>query len=557
MLTHLSVRHFAIVKSLDIELRNGMTAITGETGAGKSIAIDALGLCLGERAEAAMVRPGAEKAEVTAIFSIRHLAAARQWLEQHELLSEDEHECIIRRVISNEGRSRAFINGSPAPLQLLKSLGQYLVSIHGQHAHQLLLKSDFQRQLLDNFGQLEKPLQQVKADFRQLGELSKRYRELEASQSQRQARRQLLEYQVTELDEFALQEHEFAELELEYKRLSNSQSLLEQSQLSFHQLYADEDVNALSLIQNSIDRLNDLQDSDPRLAPITELLTESSIQISEAANELRNYLDELETDPQQMLEIEQRYDLCMDLARKHQVKPEDLYQLHQQLLTEFNALQQDDDLLENIHLELEQANATYRQSAFELSQLRQQKAQELAQQVEQQIHKMNMSQARFDIAVNFNESAEPQANGLDAIQFKVATNPGLPLDNLEKVASGGELSRIGLAVQVISSASQAIPSMIFDEVDSGISGPTASVVGNLLRKLGETTQVICVTHLPQVAARANNQLFVTKFTDNQTTETNMLELNSDERVNELARLLAGDSLTDSAIANAKELLSLN
>ncbi|WP_438865088.1 DNA repair protein RecN [Neptunicella sp.] len=557
MLTHLSVRHFAIVKSLDIELRNGMTAITGETGAGKSIAIDALGLCLGERAEAAMVRPGAEKAEVTAIFSIRHLAAARQWLEQHELLSEDEHECIIRRVISNEGRSRAFINGSPAPLQLLKSLGQYLVSIHGQHAHQLLLKSDFQRQLLDNFGQLEKPLQQVKADFRQLGELSKRYRELEASQSQRQARRQLLEYQVTELDEFALQEHEFAELELEYKRLSNSQSLLEQSQLSFHQLYADEDVNALSLIQNSIDRLNDLQDSDPRLAPITELLTESSIQISEAANELRNYLDELETDPQQMLETEQRYDLCMDLARKHQVKPEDLYQLHQQLLTEFNALQQDDDLLENIHLELEQANATYRQSAFELSQLRQQKAQELAQQVEQQIHKMNMSQARFDIAVNFNESAEPQANGLDAIQFKVATNPGLPLDNLEKVASGGELSRIGLAVQVISSASQAIPSMIFDEVDSGISGPTASVVGNLLRKLGETTQVICVTHLPQVAARANNQLFVTKFTDNQTTETNMLELNSDERVNELARLLAGDSLTDSAIANAKELLSLN
>ncbi|WP_416308262.1 DNA repair protein RecN [Neptunicella sp. SCSIO 80796] len=557
MLSHLSVRHFAIVKSLDIELRNGMTAITGETGAGKSIAIDALGLCLGERAEAGMVRPGADKAEVTAIFSISKLPAARQWLDQHELLSDDENECIIRRVISAEGRSRAFINGSPAPLQLLKSLGHYLVSIHGQHAHQQLLKTDQQRILLDHFGQLEQPLKQVKSDFRRLGELSKQYRELESTQSQRQARRQLLEYQVSELDDFALQEHEFAELELEYKRLSNSQTLLEQSQLSFHQLYADEEVNALSLVQSSIDKLTDLQDSDPRLKPITELLMESSIQISEAASELRNYLDELEIDPASMQQIEQRYDMCMDLARKHQVKPEALYDLHQQLSTEYKSLQQDDDLLEDMQQQLEQANQAYRQAARELSQLRQQKAQALAKQVEAQIHKMNMSQARFEIAVNFNQSAEPQANGLDTIQFKVATNPGLPLDSLEKVASGGELSRIGLAVQVISSASQAIPSMIFDEVDSGISGPTASVVGNLLRQLGETTQVICVTHLPQVAARANNQLFVTKFTDNQTTETNMLELNCDERVNELARLLAGDSLTDSAIANAKELLSLN
>ncbi|MBC3767200.1 DNA repair protein RecN [Neptunicella marina] len=557
MLIHLSVRQFAIVKSLDIEFKQGMTAITGETGAGKSIAIDALGLCLGDRAEASMVRPGADKAEVTAEFSVADLPGAQKWLEHHELQSDEPDECIIRRVISAEGRSRAFINGAPAPLQLLKALGQHLISIHGQHAHHQLLKADNQRVLLDQYGGLSKQQEQVKTHFTALGSLKKRFNELQASQSQRQARRQLLEYQVSELDDFALQPNEFGELESEYKRVNNAQVLLEQSQLSFYQLYADEEVNALSLVQNSIDKLSDLQDSDPALTPIVTMLQDASIQINEAAVELRSYLDDLEIDPFRMQQVEQRFNTCMDLARKHHVAPEQLYDYHQTLAEEFKNLQQDDDLLDNIEAELQQARQQYVQSARMLSEARRKHAARLSKQVESQIHKMNMSQARFEISVLFDEHAEAQANGLDEVDFTVSTNPGLPMDSLDKVASGGELSRIGLAIQVLSSASQSVPSMIFDEVDTGISGPTASVVGSLLRQLGESSQVICVTHLPQVAARANNQMFVAKFSDKQTTETSMIELDEEERINELARLLAGDTLTESAIANAKELLKLN
>ncbi|MDN4501063.1 DNA repair protein RecN [Alteromonadaceae bacterium BrNp21-10] len=555
MLTHLCVRDFAIVKAIDIELHAGMTAITGETGAGKSIAIDALGLCLGDRAEASMVRPGADKAEITAIFSLSKLDNAKQWLQQQELGQADDEECIIRRVISNEGRSRAFINGSAVPLQSLKGLGAYLVSIHGQHAHQQLLKPTQQQQLLDNFAKHHELMADVKSHYQQLHSLSKQFSELQASQSQRQARRQLLEYQVTELNDFALMENEFTDLELEYKRLSNGQALLEQSQRSLYQLYTGDEVNALSLIQSSTERLLELQDNDPRLAPITALLSEASIQVSEAANELRAYLDDLEIDPLRMQQVEERYSLAMELARKHHIKPEQLHHQHQQLLTEFKTLQSEDDQLMQIQQQIDEARELYSHTAKALSESRQHSALQLAEQIQLKIRKMNMPDAQFAIEVNFDSEQKVSAIGQDVIRFTVSTNPGMALDTLEKVASGGELSRIGLAVQTISSATNAIPTMIFDEVDTGISGPTASVVGSLLRQLGENCQVMCVTHLPQVAARANNQLFVTKFSDSKTTETHILELNKNERINELARLLAGDTLTESAIANAKELLA--
>ncbi|ABG40235.1 DNA replication and repair protein RecN [Paraglaciecola sp. T6c] len=555
MLLHLSIRNFAVVKSLDIDLSQGMTAVTGETGAGKSISVDALGLCLGDRAEAGFVRSGADKAEICASFDVSKLSLAAKWLKEHEL--DDGNDCLIRRVISSEGRSKAFVNGTPVPLGQLKCLGQYLLSIHGQHAHQQILKADTQRELLDNFAEHPSLLNNVAQHYQSLQHKQKIYRELLAGQQQRADRFQLLSYQVSELDEFAIGEGEFSELESEHKRLSNSQALLEQTQLSFYQLYEADDFNALSAVQNSIDRLTELQDHDPTLSPILALLNEASIQIDEAAQELRDYTDQLEIDPMKMQQVEARYSQALDLARKHHVKAEELYTYHQTLTQELSQLSEDDQMLDSMQDELSALEKLYFKSCEQLSLSRTKAASKLAKQVESQIHKMNMGDTIFKIEVEPQVSASPSKHGLDNIQFKVSTNKGQALDKIEKVVSGGELSRIGLAIQVISSHNSQVATMIFDEVDTGISGSTASVVGHLLRKLGETCQVICVTHLPQVAARAHNQMFVTKFSDKKTTETHMISLQENERIEELARLLAGDKLTDSALANAKELLQIS
>lgn len=555
MLTHLSIRNFAVVKTLDVDFSNGMTAITGETGAGKSISVDALGLCLGERADSGMVRTGADKAEVSAFFDITKLQAAQAWLQKNELADEDE--CLIRRVISAEGRSKAFVNGIPVSLQQLKDLGSNLLSIHGQHAHQLILKSEQQRNLLDGVADHQNLLQAVAQTYQKLREQQKRYQQLEEGQQQRADRCQLLAYQIQELDEFALADGEFNELEIDHKKLSHSQTLLEQTQISFHQLYEADEFNALSAVQNSLERLAELQEHDQSLGPIVNMLNEAAIQIEEAAQELRAYTDQLEIDPMRMQTVEARFSQALDLARKHHVPAEELYDFHQQLSNEYHGLMKEDDLLEELELQLRQSEQAYYLAAKKLSDSRQKAALNFAKQVQQHIQKMNMKDAEFAIDVQHITDNVPHKLGLDAVRFKVSTNKGQAMDDLEKVVSGGELSRIGLAIQVIGSGNSQVATMIFDEVDSGISGATASIVGQLLRKLGEQTQVICVTHLPQVAARAHNQMFVAKFSDEQTTETHMICLEENERIDELARLLAGDTLTESAIANAKELLQIS
>ncbi len=556
MLTHLSIRNLAVVKALDIDLRSGLTVITGETGAGKSIAIDALGLCLGERADANMVRANASKADVTASYDLSALPTVIQWLIEHDLSESDEHqELVIRRIVSSEGRSKAYINGVSVSLQQLKAISQHLVSIHGQHAHQQLLKPETQRKLLDNFAEHSPLLNHVKEKYQTLSRAKAEYQELLSGQQLRQDRRSLLEYQVQELDEFAIGEAEFTELETEHKRLSNSQTLLEQTQKSFHQLYEADDFNALSAVQNSVDMLQELQEHDAALSPIVSVLNEALINIDEAANELRNYSEQLEIDPMKMQQVEMRYSQSLDLSRKHQVNPEALYAHHQELADELNILTKEDDSLSTLAEKLNGLEEEYNQAASKLSKSRIKASRKLAELVEKHIRSMNMEKAQFAIQVNFDEQQAANANGKDNIQFTISTNPGIAPDSLDKVVSGGELSRVGLALQVISSRGNQIPTMIFDEVDTGISGPTASVVGKLLRQLGQTCQVVCVTHLPQVAACGHNQMFVTKFSDNKTTETHMISLNENERIEELARLLAGDTLTDSALANAKELLN--
>ncbi|WP_340676670.1 DNA repair protein RecN [Paraglaciecola sp.] len=555
MLIQLSIRNFAVVKSLDVDFSSGMTAITGETGAGKSISVDALGLCLGERADVGMVRTGADKAEVSAGFDISQLNGAQNWLKKNEL--DDEHDCLIRRVISAEGRSKAFVNGIPVSLQQLKELGGYLLSIHGQHAHQQILKHDHQRNLLDDMAAHQTLLSAVSTAYQSLREQQKHYQLLLEGQQQRADRCQLLAYQIQELDEFAIGENEFSELEIDHKKLSHSQTLLEQTQISFHQLFEAEEFNALSAVQNSLERLIELQEHDQSLVPIVSMLNEAAIQIEEAAKELRAYTDHLEIDPMRMQAVEARFSQALDLARKHHVAAEELHAFHQQLSAEYQNLVKDDDLLDELQLKLAASEQTYYLAAKKLSDSRQQAAIGFAKQVQQHIRKMNMNDAEFVIEVSHLTDHTPHRLGLDSVRFKVSTNKGQALDDLDKVVSGGELSRIGLAIQVIGSGNSQVATMIFDEVDSGISGATASIVGQLLRKLGAQTQVICVTHLPQVAARAHNQMFVTKFSDGITTETHMICLAENERIEELARLLAGDTLTESAIANAKELLQIS
>ena len=554
MLVNLSIKNFAVVKQLSVNLESGMTAITGETGAGKSIAIDALSLCLGERADAGAVRKDAPKAEIVAHFNLKGHKAALAWLDEQELLDEDDDSCFVRRVISREGRSKAFINGTPVSLQQLKQFGQYLIAIHGQNTHLQLLKDDYQRKLVDQYAAHPALLSAVSDNYRLWKQKQSELKNLETQAQQRADRQQLLAYQVQELDEFAIEDGEFTELEIEHRRLSNGQTLLEQAQTSFYNLYENDEGNALSIIQNGLDRLSELEEHDSALTPIIALLNDASIQVEEAARELRSYCDDLEIDPLRLQQVESRYSKAMELARKHTVMPEELFGHHQALAAEFAGLEQDENRLEDLQHEVVEAKDAYRQACEALSASRLVASVKLAEAIQGQIRQMNMPHAVIDIAVDYHPDKTPVASGLDDVTFLVSTNPGQPADKLEKVVSGGELSRIGLAIQVLTSDKHATPTMIFDEVDTGISGPTAAIVGGLLRRLGKVSQVMCVTHLPQVAAQAHNQLFVTKFSDGSTTETQMLPLTKQDRIDELARLLAGDKVTESALANARELL---
>ncbi|QJR79733.1 DNA repair protein RecN [Alteromonas pelagimontana] len=555
MLSHLSIKNFAVVKQLAINLEQGLTAITGETGAGKSIAIDALSLCLGERADAGAVRHDAAKAEIVAHFNLDGNKGALKWLDEQELMAEDEGAtCFIRRVISKEGRSKAFINGSPVSLQQLKMFGQHLIAIHGQNTHLQLLKEDYQRQLVDSYAAHPKLLANVEACYRDWRAKQAELTRLQDEAQQRADRQQLLAYQVEELDDFALFDGEFSELEIEHRRLSNGQDLLEQAQTSFYHLYENDEGNALSIIQNGVERLSELEAHDASLSPILQLLNDAAIQVEEAAHELRSYCDQLEIDPLRLQQVEGRYSKAMELARKHGIAPESLYQHHQALSAEFALLSDEESRLESLAEEVNTCKSDYLDASQALSASRVKAAEKLSGAIEAQIRQMNMPHAKLAIQVTHGEERTPTAKGQDDVLMLVSTNPGQAQDKLDRVVSGGELSRIGLAIQVIASDQHATPTMVFDEVDTGISGPTASIVGSLLRRLGKQSQVMCVTHLPQVAAQAHNQLFVTKLTDGTSTETRMLALTQQDRIDELARLLAGDKITESALANAKELL---
>ena len=556
MLTQLTINNFAIVRQLEIELAKGMSVITGETGAGKSIAIDALGLCLGQRIETSMVREGQERAEICATFFIEPTNPAYQWLQEQELQDPDNpSDCILRRVINADGRSKAFINSTPVSASQLKEIGQYLIHINGQHASQLLLKNDYQLQLVDTFAHHNDLLAQMREDYRAWKNLQTQVKNFQQKVAENEAKKQLLQYQVEELDEFALRPNEYLELEEDQRRLSNSEQLTQLSQSALQLLSENETVSIDSMLYRATQYIDELSELDPRYASVQTMLNDALIQVQEATSEVQHLASHIEQDPMLLQEIEQRLGQALQLARKHNVKPEALVEWHQKLKAELTALLDFSESEERLILEEKAAFEKMQHTAKQLQESRCQAAEKLAQQVTDSIKGLAMENAEFFIEMN-SDLTKVAANGADNIVFTLRSNLGQQAQPLAKVASGGELSRIALAIQVLTSDQSAIPTLIFDEVDVGISGKTASVVGKLLRQLGDKCQVLCVTHLPQVACHGHHQFNVEKFTVDEKTETKMTALSQEERVPALARLLGGSEITDLALANAQEMLDL-
>ena len=556
MLTQLTINNFAIVRQLEIELAKGMSVITGETGAGKSIAIDALGLCLGQRIETSMVREGQERAEICATFFIEPTNPAYQWLQEQELQDPDNpSDCILRRVINADGRSKAFINSTPVSASQLKEIGQYLIHINGQHASQLLLKNDYQLQLVDTFAHHYDLLAQMREDYRAWKNLQTQVKTFQQKVAENEAKKQLLQYQVEELDEFALRPNEYLELEEDQRRLSNSEQLTQLSQSALQLLSENETVSIDSMLYRATQYIDELSELDPRYASVQTMLNDALIQVQEATSEVQHLASHIEQDPMLLQEIEQRLGQALQLARKHNVKPEELVDWHQKLKAELTALLDFSESEERLILEEKAAFEKMQHTAKQLHESRCQAAGKLAQQVTHSIKGLAMENAEFFIEVN-SDLTKVTANGADNIVFTLRSNLGQQAQPLAKVASGGELSRISLAIQVLTSDQSAIPTLIFDEVDVGISGKTASVVGKLLRQLGDKCQVLCVTHLPQVACHGHHQFNVEKFTVDDKTETKMTALSQEERVPALARLLGGSEITELALANAQEMLDL-
>lgn len=554
MLTQLTINNFAIVRQLEIELAKGMSVITGETGAGKSIAIDALGLCLGQRVESSMVRDGQERAEICASFYIEPHNPAYQWLQEQELQDPDNpSDCILRRLINADGRSKAFINSTPVSAAQLKEIGQYLIHINGQHASQLLLKNDYQLQLVDSFAQHSDLLNQMREDYRTWKNLQSQVKTFRQKVTENEAKKQLLQYQVEELDEFNLRPNEYLELEEDQRRLSNSEQLTQLSQSALQILSENETVNVDTMLYRATQYINELVELDPHYAGAQALLNDALIQVQEATNEIQNFSSGIEQDPMLLQEIEQRMGQALQLAKKHNVKPQDLVECHHKLKAELATLVDFSESEETLIAQEKVAFTQMLATATALSASRKKAADKLAQQVTKYIKQLAMENAEFYIEVDANND-NVSANGMDAVLFTLRSNLGQPAQPLAKVASGGELSRISLAIQVLTSDQSAIPTLIFDEVDVGISGSTASVVGKLLRQLGDKCQVLCVTHLPQVACCGHNQFNVEKFIINKKTETKMTALSQEERVPALARLLGGSQITELALANAREML---
>jgi DNA repair protein RecN (Recombination protein N) len=549
MLSHITIRNLVIVRHLDLAFGSGMSTLTGETGAGKSILIDALGLALGNKADAGLIRNGADKAEITAMFELDGHSAAAGWLQDHDF--DADGECLLRRVIVRKGRSRAYINGSPVNQALLGELGELLVDIHGQHAHQSLLRTAAQRQLVDGFGGLEKQVAGVAEGFRRWRDARDRRDRLQAANADRSNRLDYLNFQIEELADLPLDPAAIGDINAEHARLSHAGRLLADSSRVVEQLDAGE-PSVQQLLGRAADTIRELGDFDEALKEVAELLDSATIQVDEAGTALRHYQDRIELDPQRLDEIDQQLARLHDAARKHRCKPEQLAALLQNLQDEAASLHSAEATLEGLDREVESLEAAFGDAARSLSAARIDSARRLSETVTASMQTLGMQGGSFRIVCVSDQ--KPAAHGTDGIAFEVSANPGQPPAALAKIASGGELSRISLAIQVATADCGAVPTLIFDEVDVGIGGATAEIVGQLLRQLGSERQVLCVTHLPQVASQGHRQLRVHKLSDGRTTETRIDLLDHAARVDEIARMLGGVDITEQTRRHAEEMI---
>lgn len=550
MLRHLSIRDFVIVAALDLEFDSGFTVFSGETGAGKSILIDALALTLGARGDASVVRTGEARADITAEFSTHE--GVSNWLEEHALVADESDTVMLRRVVDSNGRSRAFINGTPATLTQLREVGEMLVDIHGQHAHQLLMRPDAQRELFDTHAGLTETSACVTRAYRAWREAAQAVDAALSRDRELQLERERLAWQLSEFDKIAPQPGEWEEVSAEHHRLSHSASLIDGVQGALDAL-SESDGAMITQLAAIISKLRGLADIDPALSDVLASLEPAEIQLQEASYSLSHYAQRLELDPDRLAQVEKRMDQLHSTARKFRLQPETLPEEHEARRQQLAQLDAAADL-DALRATESKAKDAYLAEAKVLSKARAKAAKALGAAVTVGMQELSMAGGRFDVALV--PLAEGGANGLEQIEFRVAGHAGVALRPLAKVASGGELARISLALAVIASTASPTPTLIFDEVDTGIGGGVAEVVGRLLHQLGRDRQVLCVTHLPQVAARGDQHFQVAKAGDsNGGTVSTVTALDKAKRVEEVARMLGGIEITATTRKHAKEMLA--
>jgi DNA repair protein RecN (Recombination protein N) len=561
MLKHLYIRNFAIIDELELDFNSGMTALTGETGAGKSILLGALNLVLGDRADNDSIKQGADFAEIVAEFDIQQLDFISSWLVSQELNTDDE--CILRRRIAKDGRSRAYINSTPVNLQIIRELAEMLIDIHGQHEHQSIMKSSVQRQLLDDYANHSPLLEAVSNIYVELKLVEDQLKHLQQTSNDQNDRLDLLRFQTQELDTLAIEKNEYQTLNVQHKRMANADKLNQTVQQAIQLLSEDENSNVQSALSNIINSLGEIKEIDNNLVPVSDLLQEALVQIDESVANLQSYSDNIDLDSSQLANTEQRIQSILDLARKHRIEPETLQNLHENLQKELNDIDHVDERLVSLAAEQKMLEDKYLKAGKKLSDSRKKAAKKLNKNITQSMQTLGMSGGQFVVEINSTPDKR-SAFGHDQIEYTVTANAGQACKPIARVASGGELARISLAIQMIIANNSKIPSLIFDEVDSGVGGGIAEILGQHLRTLGsnnmgtakkgKASQVICITHLPQVASQAHHHLRVEKQTVKKKTISQVITLNEEQRRQEIARMLSGVEITDQSLAHADEMI---
>ncbi len=553
MLTQIHIHNLITIHELNLEFKAGTTVITGETGAGKSILIDAILLALGARATGDLVRPGQEKVDISLTFDVSKLPDAGLWLKNHDL-DQTTQDCILRRTIYKDGRSRSYINGMPSTLQPLRELHELLIQIHGQHEHQSLLKADKQRALLDRYAGHAYLVDSVHALADEWQTLNQELTELQQLMSDRSSKSEFLKFQLHELKELHLQPDEFSALDIEHKQLAHADELLQNLNLTLGLLTDIEEQNALHTLNQAMQTLEKVRQVEPKIGAWIDAIQNAILQISDTEDEVRRYLDRFSSDPERLAWLEKRIGTLFDMARKHKIEPNELYDLQQKLMAEEKSLAFSDTRYAELTKKISELTKHYYIAANKLSNSRKLAAQKLIAELTPIIHELSLPHAEFTILFESHETPVITTYGADKITFQIKTNAGQPFQPLAKIASGGELSRIALAIHMATALEHSTSTLIFDEVDVGIGGSTAEIVGKLLRRLGQTHQVLCITHQPQVAALGHQHIRVSKIHENNSHRTHIDMLSSGDKIKELARMLGGVEITPKVLAHAKEMV---